>query len=587
MTDSFNRAVEEIKQRSDIVDVVSRHLTIKKSGRNYLGLCPFHSEKTPSFTVSPEKQIFHCFGCGKGGDAITFLMEMEHLSYIETIQRLAAQHGITLPTRKTDSKETTSGKEKLLQLNRLAADFFSRQLNDSAGKPARGYLEQRSLPQKAWSTFGLGFAPEGWHHLTSLLEKNRVNLEDANKAGLLSRRDNGGYYDKFRNRLIFPIHSVNGEIIAFGGRIIASGEPKYLNSPETPIYTKGDNLYGIFQAREHIIKYGAVIIVEGYMDLLALWAGGICNVVASLGTALTPNQVRLLKRYCANAYAIFDGDEAGQKAMVRSWEIFTREGMAAKAVVLPSGKDPDDFIKTNGAQALKEKLTQADSLDEFFFYQTIGKAKNTAEMIAAIRNIAHLVAEIKDDFVRALFIRMAVEKSGLNEEVIIAELNSHKTPTTSKITTRNPPRVTLDEWELDVIRIMADFPITVEIVEQEKILPLFTTEYLKNIGEMVISTYAVTGGVDVVATLRGLHEETLKEEVMKRITEGAPCHKETSKKTMKEIIRSIKKRHCRRRYQQLVADLKQAEKKGQQDFAEQIARQLKEVKEEEIRISKQ
>jgi len=589
MSDNFNAKLTEIKHRTDIVEIISQYLVLKKAGRNYWGLCPFHQEKTPSFSVNPEKQFFHCFGCGKGGDVVTFLMEAEQLSYWEAMQRLARRLGVALPQR-PDKAQHRSAKGKLLAINKIAGAFFANNLQGATAKAAREYLAKRGLPKEVCKDFQIGFAPDGWSNLKNYLEREKASLTDAFEVGLLAQRDDGGYYDRFRNRLIFPIQSTGGDIIAFGGRVLAEGEPKYLNSPESPIYSKGSNLYGLFQAKEHIAAAGLAIIVEGYLDLLTLYASGIRNIVATLGTALGEAQVRLLKRYCANACLLFDGDDAGQRAMVRSWEIFTTGGMEAKAVALPEGKDPDDFIKENGAEALLEKIAKAETLSDYFFQNTIGKAQGAAQLNAAIRELAPLILGIGDEIARGIFIRGIVEKSGVSEAALhraVTAAQKKATKTRERITAgkendvTSPPQEHFDNREVDILRIMAEFTEVVEIVENEDILSLFTSEYLKNIGEMIISAYKINGKVDVLGALSRLDDDVNRAELLKHLTTGAPCDTENSKATVQDIINGIKIRNCRRQFRELTLKLQAMEKAGDTMAAQLLLSQLQEIKAQE------
>jgi DNA primase len=281
--------IEEIKSRVDIVELVSEYVTLKKAGRNYSGLCPFHQEKTGSFTVNREKQIFYCFGCGQGGNAITFLMKIANKTFPEAIKDLAEKTGVVLPTRLTSSEDRKNDtiRECIASLNLGAAQQFARNLYSPAGKVARDYLQNRGITEETVKQFRLGYVPDTWRSLTDYIEGGGTSLKLAEQGGLIIAGKEGSYYDRFRGRLMFPIENVFGEIVAFGGRILEKGEPKYLNSPESPVYIKGRNLYGLYKTKEEIRKKGFALIVEGYFDLISLWNAGIGNVVATLGTALT------------------------------------------------------------------------------------------------------------------------------------------------------------------------------------------------------------------------------------------------------------------------------------------------------------
>jgi len=308
--------IEEIKNRVDIVELASEYLTLKKAGRNFVGLCPFHQEKTPSFTVNREKQIFYCFGCGQGGNAITFLMKISGKSFPEAIKDLAQKTSVVLPPPRLTSKESRENeslREKITALNLRAAQHFARNLYSPAGKEARLYLQNRELTEDTTKKFRLGYAPDSWSSLADYIERSGVPLKLAEQAGLLIPGKEGKFYDRFRGRLIFPIENIFGEVVAFGGRILDKGEPKYLNSPESPVYIKGKNLYGLNKTKDEIRRNGFALIVEGYFDLISLVNAGVGNVVATLGTALTREHLELLRRYTVDIVALFDPD-GGEKS---------------------------------------------------------------------------------------------------------------------------------------------------------------------------------------------------------------------------------------------------------------------------------
>lgn len=305
--------IEEIRSLANIVDTISGYVQLRKRGKNFIGLCPFHQEKTPSFTVNEEKQIFHCFGCHVGGNVFKFLMEYKSISFIEAVQEIAEQVGINLNVQKEAFSSPDSEIEELFEINVLAAKYFSDNLlKNEAGKQARDYLEKRNVKIQTQKIFGLGYALQGWDNFLKYASENKIDLEKAKMLGLIDAKDGGGFYDKFRSRIIFPIFSPNGRVIAFGGRVFGDEEnvAKYLNSPESSIYLKRKSLYGLFHSKEEIRRLNKAILVEGYMDLLSLFQHGIKNVVASSGTSLTEEQVRLLSRYTKNIVVIFDADSA-------------------------------------------------------------------------------------------------------------------------------------------------------------------------------------------------------------------------------------------------------------------------------------
>ncbi len=367
--------IEEIKARADIVEVISGFVQLKKKGRNYSGLCPFHSEKTPSFTVNEEKGIFYCFGCHTGGTVITFIMKHESMNFPEALRTLASRYGVTIEEGNwrggynRGGEKGSSEVEKMRALNKAASDFFTAVLMSEQGKDARNYLKQRGFGREICEKFSVGYAPDGWQGLTDYLrsskELDEKNLALAEKAGLVGSK-NGRFYDRFRDRLIFPITDAQGRVVGFGGRCLDGSEPKYLNSPETLLFKKAETLYGFYQARGELNKQDSAIVVEGYFDLLALHKSGFENTVATMGTSLTPGHIRQLRRYLGGVYTLFDSDEAGKKAALRSLPLFLEAGVRSRVIMLPEGTDPDDFLKVNGPEAMERAVKSALTGMEFF-----------------------------------------------------------------------------------------------------------------------------------------------------------------------------------------------------------------------------
>lgn len=366
MSDSRSE-IEEIKLRAGIVDIISEYVTLKKAGRNFVGLCPFHDEKTPSFSVNPEKQIFYCFGCGKGGDVFEFIRDINNMTFPEALSHLAEKTGVTLRERRLqqDGPERKL-REDLKKINRLAEDHFAENLMSDAGRSAREYLRRRGMHAATVKEFRLGLALNAWRNLRDRFEKQKIDLSLAEKAGLIIRGEKGDFYDRFRGRLIFPIENVAGEVVAFGGRGLGDEKPKYLNSPESPVYTKGKNLYSLNRAKDEIRKKGYAVLVEGYFDVLSLWNAGIRNAVAALGTALTREHLDLLRRFTTEIVAIFDADEGGRSALERSLALFLEAKFHARVVILPDNLDPDDYIKKHGPKDLENLITNSRSLVDYY-----------------------------------------------------------------------------------------------------------------------------------------------------------------------------------------------------------------------------
>jgi DNA primase len=418
--------IEEVRTRADIVEVVGAHVRLKRTGRNFTGLCPFHNEKTPSFTVNLERGFFHCFGCGAGGTVFDFVMRLERETFPEAMQSLAKRYGITLPERTARNGGTPGGprvaegeRASFESTNQLAAEFYAHVLwNTSDGELARDYLKTRGITLATAQAFLIGFAPHRPANLVSILQKRGL-LEPAIKLGLAKRDDGGACHDMFRARLMFPIRDPQGHVIAFGGRVLDNRLPKYINSAESPFYSKARALYGLHEARQAIGKADRAIVVEGYIDVVALWQAGFKETVASLGTSLTLEQLRLLSRYTRNILACFDGDAAGRKASLRALEVFLQAGLLGRGAFLPEGHDPDTLVQERGAEHFKELLDSSELLIEMFLgEQAMLAPKGRAavdQRARALASISDKLRLIKDEFQFNLLVRKAVDLVGFTE----------------------------------------------------------------------------------------------------------------------------------------------------------------------------
>lgn len=420
--------IEELKNSVDMVDLVSNYLELKRSGDRYKGLCPFHNEKTPSFFVNPDNHFYHCFGCGAGGDVINFVMEIENITFSESIKLLAERSGIELPDLNDNQRRRYKEREKLFALNKLAAKFFNYiLLEKNMAKKALDYLEKRNFTEDDIKKFQLGYAADEWQMLMSFLKKRDYSIDLMDKAGLITKGKNNSYYDKFRNRVIFPIFNNRGEVIAFGGRILDDQSdygPKYLNSPETPIFSKKKNLYGMHLAKEKIRKTGTCIIMEGYTDVIQAHKYGFENAIASLGTSFTEEQARLIKRYAENAYIAYDADTAGNKATLRGLEILSEAGIDVKVIELPVGSDPDQLLINKGAEVFKNYMDNASGLVDFKINMII-KDKDLEDpglRIKVLKSIIDLISEISSDLKREIYIERAAEKTDFSQEVLSEEV---------------------------------------------------------------------------------------------------------------------------------------------------------------------
>ncbi|AFS78811.1 DNA primase DnaG [Gottschalkia acidurici 9a] len=416
--------ISEVRESNNIVDIISQYVDLKKVGSNYKGICPFHSERTPSFVVSDQKQMYHCFGCGEGGDVISFIMKQENIEFIEALESLADRVNIRLEgKRKTENVELDKTKDTLYEINREAGIYFYRNLFKE--RRAYHYLINRGIDQKTIKTFGLGYSLNSWNSLLNYLKNKNYKEEDIEKAGLIIKhRESGRYYDRFRDRIIFPIINTRGKVIGFGGRSIDSkNQPKYLNSPDTNIFLKGNNLYALNIAKKYN-KNEKIILVEGYMDVISLYKHGINYAVASLGTALTPNQGQLLKRYSKEIYICYDSDQAGINAANKGLDVMKEIGIGPKIISLPDGMDPDDYIKINGIEKFKYLISESLTAIDFRINQKkkLYDINNHEGKINFIKEASLILKEIKSPVELEVYINKLSMEVRILPEVIKREV---------------------------------------------------------------------------------------------------------------------------------------------------------------------
>lgn len=450
--------IDQVLHASNIVDVVEGYLPLKQAGKYYRALCPFHTEKTPSFTVNPERQIFYCFGCGEGGDVFRFLMRREGFTFPEAVRHLAQRAGIPLPERGRDRRG--EGVLRLYEVQRLASDYFRRTLQSREGDEARNYLSQRGVDAGMVERYQLGYALPEWEGLLRDLAKGGMTTTQVEAGGLALPRQGGrGYYDRFRDRLMIPICDSTGKIVGFGGRAMGDQQPKYLNSPETAIYRKGVHLYGLHVAARAIREAGVALVVEGYFDAMILHGGGFPHAVASLGTALTPEQVSLLHRYAEKAILVFDPDPAGIQAAWRGLELLVAQEMGVAVVVLPEGKDPDSFLREYGTDALMERVALAQDVVDFLLTRAEERTglKGVDEKAAAARQILRLIARMPEGIRRAKYVQKLAERLGVAEGVILVELRRLGVSELASAPAPPPP-MDLPAVEKTLIQICLLFP---------------------------------------------------------------------------------------------------------------------------------
>ncbi|MGL4108551.1 DNA primase [Clostridium sp. LP20] len=418
--------IERVKQENDIVDVISETVRLKRSGRNYMGLCPFHNDKSPSFSISQDKQIYKCFSCGEAGNVITFVMKQKNMNFIEAVKTLAEKANIPLNLGYEEPSQTTKKKELLYKANVEAGRFFFGNL--MGNKQAREYFENRGIKETTIRKFGLGYAKDGWSNIIYHLKKRGFNDEIILEAGLVSKNEKKGtIYDRFRNRVMFPVFDIKGRVIGFGGRVLDDSKPKYLNSPETLVFQKGTNLYGLNFAIKNKMEDRYFIIVEGYMDCISLHQYGITNVVASLGTALTVNQARLLKRYADKVIISYDADVAGQTATLRGLEILRDAGFDVRVLSIPQGKDPDEFVRSNGKEAFLKLIKSAAPLISYRLKRAEEGIdfKNEQSLIKYGERVTDILADL-NPVEKDVYIKKISEDTGLREQSLYDLLSMAK-----------------------------------------------------------------------------------------------------------------------------------------------------------------
>jgi DNA primase len=513
--------ISEILNTSDIVDIVSESVILKKSGRNFFGLCPFHSEKTPSFSVNPNKQIFHCFGCSAGGNVLTYVMKYHGISFPEAAKMVARKYNIEIAIQKMDPKKRKAMelKERLFRLNKRVMNYYHEQLKANPNAlQAREYLKKRKLSDDMIETFKLGFSPDAWESVVRQFKTFKVAKEVAVQSGLILKRNKkDGYYDRFRNRIMFPIFDINMQVAGFGGRVMNDDMPKYMNSPETPVYNKSRILYGLHASKQFIRQEGYLYIVEGYFDFLSLYAHGIKNTVASLGTALTAEHIRILKGYAPKMILVFDSDAAGISAAKRSIKQFNNEGVDTRVLVLPKGSDPDSYILEHGAVAFKELAKKAKTVMQFLLqvskethgFSVEGRIKILDDMIK------HL-CQIHDSALRSMYVKELAETLNIDERAVLEKvrdftLKSRGSAGTVLTSDKHPQMPESEPRERQMISIMLNYPRILKQVEEKKILDAFYSEKLKRLGRLILQVNPGDGSfvTKVMASIKNDDEQAL------------------------------------------------------------------------------
>ncbi len=521
--------IDQIRGATDIVEFIGSFVRLKKRGKDYLGLCPFHSEKTPSFTVSPSKQLFYCFGCHRGGDVVKFVMEYDKAGYIEALETLADRAGIAV-TRTEEAYDSANEIEKLYNVMSFAARTFYHNLTKTTeGEFALDYFRKRGFTSQTLTTFGLGYSLRGWESLLKKGEDEGIVPDYLEKVGLVRRRDDGSFYDTFRGRAMFPIFNATGRVIAFGARKLYDDDTlgKYINSSETPVYHKSKVLYGLSQAKDSIRERNFVVLVEGYADLISVSQSGTKNIVASSGTALTTEQVQLISRYTNNITLVYDADSAGATAMMRGVDVILEGGLDVRIVRLPEGEDPDSFVQKNGGEAFEELLKKAITFIDYKAneFQRTGKFESPEGKAEAVRVLVQTIAKIKDPLKRSFFIKDVADKYGLYESTLYGELEKVTRRVPEKFTATVPTESDREQLGGQPAPVPSDLPIEERDIfsavfeDPKEIIPFvfrdvspddFSHPSSKKIAHVLLSYFDEHGALEVNDLLDLISDESTK-----------------------------------------------------------------------------
>ncbi len=584
--------VSEIRDRSSIQEVVSDYVTLKKTGKNYKGLCPFHSEKTPSFMVNEEKQIFHCFGCGEGGDVFTFLMKAGQFSFPQAVEELAKRYGVQLPSRElsaTQNKEMAK-REALFHINQIASEYFHDLLTKRReGEEGRKYLSQRGISQEVIVEHRLGTSTDRWDGLVQYLQEKKVSLELAWELGLIFPKKREGWYDAFRGRILFPIFDLHQRIVGFGGRVIREGQPKYLNSPESSIYHKGEVLYGLQVAKRYATEKDCVIIVEGYFDLLTLHQYGLNHSVATLGTALTTQHIRTLKRYTKNLITLFDADQAGVQATLRSLPLFLEEEVAGKTIVLPKGEDPDGFLRKGNLEDFGKRAERAVPLIDFFFERLMKTTdvKSIDGKVSVAKEGVALLGKIPDKIRRDFYTKSLAERLDVKESFLYEMLRSYpKEP--SKVGEdfrKSSMERSFPKSEEIVVRLMVHHPEVIPTISKEGVVKEFESPILQKIAEAIEDLYQRKGRLDLPEALANF-EEDLKGRLCEFAFQESGLEGGDQGKILQDCIQKIREKRLKKEKGELLKRIKEAEKQQEEKSLVPLLKERQELAKRERGLQK-
>ncbi len=575
--------IDEVRDHTDIVEVVSQFVTLKKVGKNFKGLCPFHSEKTPSFTVSPEKRIYHCFGCGAGGNVFKFVIETQNISFIDAVRQFADSAGISIPQPNADNLNNPLYKEReaLKKANELAANYYHSLFHDSeAGLAARNYLKGRYFTGEILDKYSIGWASPGWRGLISHFHKiGTLSRKTVLQSGLVVEKEDGSnVYDRFRGRVIFPIKDLHGSVIGFGGRAIADGDnPKYLNSPETTLYQKSQTLFGLDMAKQAIRKEDQAILVEGYFDQMRATQFGIFNTVATCGTALTPKQAGILRNYASSVVLVFDSDNAGRSAAEKGFEVLHEKGLQVKIVFLPEGKDPDSYIHENGVDNFMEKIKTAKPyLESYIDTVVAGKdGSSPSKRVEMANKVLPIVGKVHNLVERNGLLEYFSFKAKIDDASFLTELK--------KSFLRNQPRIDIPETETNstlnlerhLVHLILSGKETAKRVFKAVNLEDFSNPALKSIATTCLQMIDKNEDVEIDKLI----DQTDDPEIRSRLTQFGlePLEFDSPEKTVSDCVTKFNNVHIKSKIKIVKQQRNEAEKAGQVEKSRELQNKLREM----------
>ncbi len=544
---SSRSAIEDIKARLSIVDVVERYVSLKRTGKDYTGLCPFHDDKNPSMHVNEEKGFFHCFSCGAGGDVFGFVMKYNNIGFMDAARELAQRAGVTLPSssRRTENRgEDSARKKRFFEINSLVCSLYRERLRSGKGsESARKYVESRGIDARAVEEFGLGFAPDGWDTVVRFAREKKIGISELEKLGLVVARDSKGHYDRFRNRIIFPIYGMDGQVLGFGGRALdedGGKNPKYMNSSESPVFSKKNVFYGLYNSRSEIRKKRRAVLVEGYMDFIKLYSSGVRNVVATLGTAFTRDHATVLRRFCEEVVIVYDGDAAGISSAVRAGEILLEREVSSKICRIPDGLDPDDYVERHGAGGFLELLDAAAGVCDFIIDDTFSKYREKKMSSGeSTRFLAELVSKTKDPIERSRALSRITGVFGIRESELLSLARVSGAGKNRGSLAPSPKVSGGDAVERMILKILLRFPDLVDVAEAEKI-----GDYFENGNLKVILTRIGEVGFNDASSLISSFEDVDTQELLSELIFSSDdlADEKTSEKILGDCVTRLELR---------------------------------------------